>query len=267
MVRIATHKTEQFQAIKAAPESAAEQAVRRAAAFSFSPPAIPGVGTSGGFTFVLEDRAGNDIPYLAANVDKFLSRRPQTPGNRGDQYVFPAERSAAVCRSGSRQSAQARRGDLTTSTAPLQAFHGRYIRQLLQPLRPPVAGLCAKPTATIEAPSENIGQFYVRNNTGAMVPLSALDQVRAAYSALSTPCTTTSIRSAQINGNAAPGYSSDQAMAALEQVFAQTMPQDMGYRLLGHVVPGRKLAEQGVSSATIFGISSAIRFPDSGGAV
>src|SRR3984885_5554039 len=41
------------------------------AAISFSPPAIPGVGTSGGFTFVLEDRGGNDIPYLAANVDKF----------------------------------------------------------------------------------------------------------------------------------------------------------------------------------------------------
>src|SRR6202041_2999206 len=60
--------------------------------------------------------------------------------------------------------------------------------------------------------------------------------------------------SAQINGNAAPGYSSDQAMAALEDVFAQTMPTDMGYDYLGMSFQ-QKLAEQGVSSATIFGVS------------
>src|SRR5271166_2207935 len=49
-------------------------------AFSFSPPAIPGVGTSGGFTFVLEDRAGNDVQFLATNLDKFLAacrKRPE----------------------------------------------------------------------------------------------------------------------------------------------------------------------------------------------
>src|SRR5260370_20517653 len=60
--------------------------------------------------------------------------------------------------------------------------------------------------------------------------------------------------SAQMNGSAAPGYSSDQAMAALEQVFAQTMPPDMGYDYLGMSFQ-QKLAEQGVSSTTIFGIS------------
>jgi HAE1 family hydrophobic/amphiphilic exporter-1 len=60
--------------------------------------------------------------------------------------------------------------------------------------------------------------------------------------------------SAQLNGSAAPGYSSDQAMAALEQVFAQTMPHDMGYDYMGMSFQ-QKLAEQGVSSTTIFGIS------------
>ena len=60
--------------------------------------------------------------------------------------------------------------------------------------------------------------------------------------------------SAQINGNAAPGYSSDQAMAALEQVFAQTMPHDMGYDYMGMSFQ-QKMAEQGVSSTAIFGIS------------
>ena len=60
--------------------------------------------------------------------------------------------------------------------------------------------------------------------------------------------------SAQINGSSAPGYSSDQTMAALEQVFAQTMPRDMGYDYLGMSFQ-QKAAEQGVSATTIFAVS------------
>ncbi|HEX4075834.1 MAG TPA: efflux RND transporter permease subunit, partial [Candidatus Acidoferrales bacterium] len=58
----------------------------------------------------------------------------------------------------------------------------------------------------------------------------------------------------QINGEAAPGYSSDQAMAALEEVFAQTMPHDMGYDYMGMSFQ-QKQAETGVSSTAIFGLS------------
>src|SRR5260370_3259386 len=47
--------------------------------FSFSPPAIPGVGTSGGFTFVLEDRAGRDVQFLSNNLNKFLAAAPTRP--------------------------------------------------------------------------------------------------------------------------------------------------------------------------------------------
>src|SRR2546429_3523073 len=54
-------------------------------AFSFSPPAIPGVGSSGGFTFVLEDRAGNDVQFLAKNLGTFLEaarKRAEIAGDR-----------------------------------------------------------------------------------------------------------------------------------------------------------------------------------------
>src|SRR5437667_9329214 len=61
-------------------------------------------------------------------------------------------------------------------------------------------------------------------------------------------------RSAQINGSAAPGYSSNQAMAALEQVFSQTMPSEMGYDYLG-ISYQEKKAQQGVPPAAIFGLS------------
>src|SRR6202790_2921531 len=77
-----TDKSDQLQAIKQRLNQQLS-ALPQGTAVSFSPPAIPGVGTSGGFTFVLEDRGGNDIPYLAANVDKFLAaarKRPEIAG-------------------------------------------------------------------------------------------------------------------------------------------------------------------------------------------
>jgi HAE1 family hydrophobic/amphiphilic exporter-1 len=61
-------------------------------------------------------------------------------------------------------------------------------------------------------------------------------------------------RSAQINGDAAPGYSSAQAMKALEEVFAQTMPHEMGYDYMGMSFQEKK-AQEGVSPAVVFGFS------------
>ena len=77
-----TDRSEELQSIKQRLNQQLSK-LPQGAAISFSPPAIPGVGTSGGFTFVLEDRGGNDIPYLAANVDKFLAaarKRPEIAG-------------------------------------------------------------------------------------------------------------------------------------------------------------------------------------------
>ena len=101
--------------------------------------------------------------------------------------------------------------------------------------------------------AENVGDFYVRNQSGTMVPLSALTRLEP----LSGPEFTMRynlFRSAQINGAAAPGYSSNQAMAALEEVFAQTMPPEMGYDYLGISFQEKK-AQQGVPPAVIFGLS------------
>src|SRR5690606_10369519 len=75
---------------------------------------------------------------------------------------------------------------------------------------------------------EQIGQFYVRNSVGAMVPLAAVQTNEPTFG----PQFTTRFnvyRAAQVNGAAAPGYSSGQAMAALEEVAAETLPRDMSY--------------------------------------
>jgi HAE1 family hydrophobic/amphiphilic exporter-1 len=101
--------------------------------------------------------------------------------------------------------------------------------------------------------AENVGEFYVKNSSGEMVPLSALIRFEPRAGPEFT-MRYNLFRSAQINGAAAPGYSSNQAMAALEEVFAQTMPPEMGYDYLG-ISYQEKKAQQGVPPAAIFGLS------------
>jgi len=103
------------------------------------------------------------------------------------------------------------------------------------------------------AKMENVGQFYVRNNRGENVPLSALTKIKA-RSGPEFTMRYNEYRSAQINGSAAPGYSSDQATAALEETFKQAMPNDMGFDYLGMSYQEQK-ARQGVPAWAIFGLS------------
>ena len=73
-------------------------------------------------------------------------------------------------------------------------------------------------------------------------------------------------RSAQLNGGAAPGYSTNQAMKALEETFAQTMPPEMGFDYSGMSFQEKK-AQEGVSSVGHLRLLAAVRVPDSGRAL
>jgi HAE1 family hydrophobic/amphiphilic exporter-1 len=101
--------------------------------------------------------------------------------------------------------------------------------------------------------AENVGQFFVRNDKGGMVPLAALTRFEPRPGPEFT-MRFNEYRSAQINGAAAPGYSAGQAMAALEEVFAKTMPREMGFDYLGMSFQEKK-AQQGVPPAAIFAFS------------
>jgi hydrophobic/amphiphilic exporter-1 (mainly G- bacteria), HAE1 family len=106
---------------------------------------------------------------------------------------------------------------------------------------------------TYRTNAENLGQFYVRNNEGKMVPLATLTDVRGTEGPEFT-MRYNLYRCAQINANAAEGYSSTQAMKAMEEVFAQTMPREMGFDYLGMSYQEKK-AQEGVSPMVIFGFS------------
>jgi HAE1 family hydrophobic/amphiphilic exporter-1 len=101
--------------------------------------------------------------------------------------------------------------------------------------------------------SQDMGQFYVSNKTGQMVPLSALTNVKS----ITGPEFTmryNEYHAAQINAAAAPGYSSGQAMKALESAFTESMPREMGFDYTGMSFQEQQ-ASQGIPPAAIFGLS------------
>src|SRR3989475_530579 len=199
-------------------------------AFSFSPPAIPGVGTSGGFTFVLEDRAGKEVEFLADNLNKFLAaarKRPELAAVNTTFLPRVPQQFIAV----DRDKALKQGVDIKDVYRTIQAFMGGSFINYFNRFGRQWQGY-VEAEGIYRNRAGNVGQFYVRNGAGDMVPLSAF----ARFQPRSGPEFTMRYnlyRSAQIIGSAAPGYSSAQATAALEEVFAETMPPEKGYDYVG----------------------------------
>jgi HAE1 family hydrophobic/amphiphilic exporter-1 len=245
-----TSRAEQYQEIKTRLNQELGS-LPEGAVFSFSPPAIPGVGTSGGFQFVLEDRSGKNIHFLADNVDNFLAAARKRPeiGTISTTFLPSVPEKFA---------------DVDTDKILKQ---GVSISDVYQTIQAYMGGLFVnyfnefgrqwqvyvEAETPYRATTDDLGQYYVRNSKGYMVPLSSLVK----FDSRSGPEFTmryNEYRGAQINGSAAPGYSSDQAQAALIDVYKKTMPSGTGYDWLGMSYQQAK-AEQGVPATAIFGFS------------
>jgi hydrophobic/amphiphilic exporter-1 (mainly G- bacteria), HAE1 family len=241
---------EQYQVIKARLNQEFSK-LPSAVAFGFSPPAIPGVGTSGGFTFILEDRAGRDIQFLSDNVNKFMTevrKRPEI-GNISTTFLPSVPQQFVVV---DRDKVIKQGVAINDVYRTIQAFMGglfvNYFNRFGRQWQ-----VYVEAEGDYRTRSENVGQFYVKNSVGDMVPLSAITR----FESRSGPEFTmrfNEYRAAQLNGGAAPGFSSIQAMKALEEVFAQTMPAEMGFDYSGISFQEKKALE-GVSASTIFGFS------------
>jgi HAE1 family hydrophobic/amphiphilic exporter-1 len=230
--------------------------VAEAQVFAFSPPAIPGIGTSGGVTFILEDRAGRDPAFLAENTAKFLAaarKRPEfarlfTTLLPGAPQLFAEVDQEKVLKQGIA---------LSSVYQALQAFlGGAFVNYFNQYGR--VWQVYVQAEGEYRTRAEDVGQFYVRNAAGHAVPLSTLVTMRP----VNGPEFTTRFneyRAAQINGSLVPGYSTRQGMRALEEVFAQTMSRDMGFEYSG-ISFQEKVAAEGVPPSAVFGFSLLVVF-------
>jgi hydrophobic/amphiphilic exporter-1 (mainly G- bacteria), HAE1 family len=243
-------RDEQFQMIK---QHINEQLskIPEGIAFSFSPPAIPGVGTSGGFTFVLEDRSGKDVAFLASNLDTFLNaarKRPEIAGLSTTFLPSVPQQFVDVDRDKVIKQGVA----INDVYRTIQAFMGglfiNYFNRFGRQWQ-----VYIEAEGEYRTRAENVGQFFVRNTKGEMVPLAAVTRFESRPGPEFT-MRYNEYRSAQINGSAAPGFSADQATGALEEVFAQTMPHEMGFDYIGMSYQEQK-AKQGVPASVVFGFS------------
>jgi HAE1 family hydrophobic/amphiphilic exporter-1 len=219
--------------------------------FGFSPPAIPGLGVAGGVTFVLEDRGDRGTAYLADNLNSFIAAARKRPElGRVTTTLLPSvpQTYVAVDRDKALKQGVALKDVYNT----LQSFlGGSFINYFNRFGRQWQVYIQAE--GQFRKDAEQIGHFYVRNNQNVAVPLSALTRVERRFGPEFT-MRYNLFRSAQIQVLPAPGYSSAQAMRALEDVFAQSMPPDMGYDYLGMSFQEKK-AQEGTPPAMIFAVS------------
>jgi HAE1 family hydrophobic/amphiphilic exporter-1 len=220
-------------------------------AFAFSPPAIPGIGTAGGVTFILEDRAGKDVKFLWENTQKFLAAAQKRPElSRVTTTFVPTVPQIFV--KVDRDKVLKQGVDIAEVYRVLQAFMGGYFVNYFNRFGRQWQ-VYVQAEGEYRAEAEQLGQFYVRNKNGDSVPLSALTSLEQ-RSGPEFTMRYNLYRAVQINAINAPGYSSTQGMKALEEVFKETMPAEMGYDYLGMSYQEKK-AQEGVPAWVIFALS------------
>ncbi len=245
-----TAPDQQYTAIRNHITGALQQ-VKDGIGFSFPPPSIPGVGTSGGVTLMLEDHSGADLPFLTANVNKFMeaaAKRKEVVGLATTYLPSVPQLYADVDRvKVERQGVNV--GDVYET---LQTFLGGYLVNYFNRFGRQWQ-VYVEAEGDYRKSTDDLGRFYVANTRNQMVPLTAVTNTRP----LAGPEFTmrfNEYHAAQIIAAAAPGYSSGQATKALEEVFAQTMPSEMGFDYIGMSYQ-EKQASEGVPPSVIFGLS------------
>ncbi|NND57104.1 MAG: multidrug efflux RND transporter permease subunit [Xanthomonadales bacterium] len=200
--------------------------IPEAMVFAFGPPAIPGLGTGSGFSMMLQDRGGNTPGYLAEQAQAFMDEARQRPeiGNVNSTFRANVPQIYADVDRDKVLKLGVSPADVNTTLGSF--LGGAYVNDFNRFGRLYKVYVQAEPEYRSD-PSD-IRYFFVRGNTGETVPLSAL----VTTSSTQGPEYTNRFnlfRAAELTGSPAPGYSSDQALDALEQVAAKTLPTDMTY--------------------------------------
>jgi HAE1 family hydrophobic/amphiphilic exporter-1 len=220
-------------------------------AFVFPPPSIPGIGTSGGVTFLLEDRAGMDVNFLGQQTQKFIEearKRPEiakittTLLASVPQFYLNVEQDKVL-----------KQGvNLSDVYKAVQVFMGgsfvNYFNRFGRSWQ-----VYVQADGPFRTEPEDVGRFYVRNDEGNPVPLSSMTRIERRFGPEFTMRYNLH-RCSQINVNGKLGVSSYQVMAALEDVFAKTMPAEMGFDYKDMSFQEQQ-AQKGVPPTVIFGLS------------
>src|SRR6185369_7497268 len=212
---------------------------------------IPGIGTSSGVTFMLQDRSGKDVAFLAEQVAKFVAAARERKELAGVNPMFSPS-VPQIFLNVDREKVLKQNMNLGDVYQTLQTFMGSYFVNYFNRFGRQWQ-VFIQAEGDYRKDIQQVGNFFVKNKEGAMVPLSAITNAKPTSGPEFT-MRYNLYRSAQINASNAPGYSSGQAMAAMEEVFKATMPNEMGFSYMGMSYQ-EKRAQEGVSVSVIFAMS------------
>ncbi len=195
-----------------------------------NPPTIQGLGSVGGFTFELQDRGSNGIDKLVAAKDALVAEANKQPELKGVFTTFSAKMPQLKIEV-DRNKAKALNVPISQVFGALQTYlGGRYVNDFNLFNRS--YRVYVQADSQFRNNPDNIGTLQVRSNRGRMIPLSNLVKI--------TPATGAQVinhynlfPSIELNGVAAPGYSSGQAIKAMERAAAAVLPRDMSYEWSG----------------------------------
>ncbi|MBS1198354.1 MAG: transporter, hydrophobe/amphiphile efflux family [Proteobacteria bacterium] len=220
--------------------------IRDAQVVAFNPPAIPGLGSTGGFDFIIQSRGEGGSATLEAATRDFIakaSKRPEVVGLSTQIRSASPQLYIDV----DREKAKSLGVPLSSLFGSLQSLFGStYVDDFSKFGKTFRVTMQAEPE--YRARPEDIENVFVRAASGKMVPMKSLAKVK--YS--SGPASISrynGFNSATVNGGAAPGYSSGQAMKALEEVAQQALPAGMSYQWSGQALEEKK---SGGSSTLVF---------------
>ena len=216
--------------------------IPEAIVFAFGPPAIPGLGTGSGFSMMLQDRGGNTPAYLAEQATAFMQKAQQRPeiGNVISTFranvpqIFASVDTDMVLKMGVSPA------DVNTTLGSF--LGGAYVNDFNRFGRLFKVYVQAEPEYRTHP--DDVRYFFVRGQNGQSVPLSSLVSTEPT----SGPEYTNRFnlfRAAELTGSPAEGYSSDQALNALEEVAEEVLPSDMTFSWNAMSYQERAAAGQG----------------------
>lgn len=221
--------------------------IREAQVIGFNPPSIPGLGARGGFDFQIQNRGSGNTAVLEEATKAFIAKASERPELIGLSSQISAN-SPQLYIDVDRDKAKALGVPLHEIYASLQALFGSaYVDDFSKFGKTFRVTMQAEPE--YRARPEDIEQVFVRSSEGKMVPMKSLASI--SYTAGPSAITRfNGFPSSQVSGQAAPGFSSGQAMNAMEEVAREALPQGMGFQWGGQSLEEKK---SGSSSALIFG--------------
>ncbi|WP_456459496.1 efflux RND transporter permease subunit [Reichenbachiella sp.] len=201
-------------------------AIKGAQAFAFGPPAIPGLGNGSGFSIMIQDKLGNTPAYLSQNTMKFIQAANTAPEIGRAFTTFQATVPQRYMNVDKEKALKmgVKLNDLYTTVGAFMG--GAYVNDFTRFGRLYKTYIQAEPEYRVD--ETQISNFFIKNNRGDMVPLATLVDIEA----ISGPDYTNRFnlfRSVEVTGSPAPGYTSAQAMEALERVAGEVLPADMSF--------------------------------------